>query len=451
MNRRLRMLLLAGISLLTGCATRESLLRQATLPVQARTDPSHYVVVTVRNDLQPPMVNPGSTSRGYDAFTTYGVSPRARAAVHELEQNYHLHAVAAWPIAALKVHCIVFRLPAFPARSRLLLRLEHDRRVESAEPLNLFRTAARQTADTLVRRRSEAGRSYLSLQRNLRELGVLKAQRLSRGAGVRIAVIDTGIDYRHPQLQGRVVLRQNFVHGSGGFTHDRHGTEVAGVIAAIHRNGRGILGVAPEAHLLALKACWPLYPGAVEAECDTFTLALALDAAITDRANVVNLSLAGPADPLLARLIRYGMRRGIIYVGAVAPSRLGLHRAFPTGIPGVLAVQSGEGPDTSHHLAAPGHGILTLAPGGSYEFASGSSMATAEVTGAVALLLAKKRHLTAASLDAVLARSSRRIAIRGGTLTSIDAYDALAQALGSACGSAQDGPLAEATPAAATP
>ena len=451
MSRQLRMLLLTGISLLAGCATRESLLRQSTLPLQARTDPSRYVVVTIRNDFHQPTINPGSTSRGYDAFTTYGVSPRARAAVHELERNYHLHAVAAWPIAALKVHCIVFRMPAFPARSTLILRLEHDRRVESAQPLNLFRTAASVPPGLLDPRSSAAERSYLSLQHNLRELGVLKAQRISRGAGVRIAIIDTGIDYRHPQLRGRVVLRRNFVHGTGEFTHDRHGTEVAGVIAATHRGGRGILGVAPEAHLLAFKACWPLHPGAAEAECDTFTLALALDAVIADHANVVNLSLAGPPDPLLARLIRYGMRRGIIYVGAVAPSRLGLHRAFPTDIPGVLAVQSGEDPDASHHLAAPGHGILTLAPGGSYDFASGSSMATAEVTGAVALLLAKKRHLSAADLDAVLARSSRRIAIRGGTLTSIDAYDALAQALGIASGSAHGGALAEAIPAAATP
>ncbi len=451
MNRHLRILLLAGISLLTGCATRDSLLRQATLPLQARTDPSQYVVVTVRNDFRPPMVNPGSISRGYDAFPAYGVSPHARAAVHELERNYDLHAVAAWPIAALKVHCIVFRLPAFPARSTLILRLEHDRRVESVQPLNLFRTAARLTVGPLVPRRSEAGRSYLSLQRNLRELGVLKAQRLSRGTGVRIAVIDTGIDYRHPQLRGRVVVRQNFVRGSGEFTHDRHGTEVAGVIAAIHRNGRGILGIAPEAHLLALKACWPLYPGSVEAECDTFTLALALDAAITDHANVVNLSLAGPPDPLLARLIRYGMRHGIIYVGAVAPSRLHLHPAFPTDIPGVLAVQSGEDPDTAHHLAAPGHGILTLVPGGSYDFVSGSSMATAEVTGVVALMRAANAHLSAAALNALLAQSSRRVITPSGTLVSIDACDALARALGQTGCDAQVGALAEATPGSVNP
>jgi subtilisin family serine protease len=212
-----------------------------------------------------------------------------------------------------------------------------------------------------------------------------------------------------------------------------------------------MLGIAPAAHLLALKACWPIHPGAAQAVCDTFTLALALDAAITLHANVVNLSLAGPPDPLLSRLIRYGMRRGIVYVGAVAPSRLGLRQAFPTDIPGVLAVQSGEDAvGTSRHLSAPGRGILTLVPGGSYDFASGSSMATAEVAGVVALLLAEKRGFSASELDTILARSSRRIATPEGPMTSIDACSALAQLLGSApC--ASGGTVAEAVPAAAPP
>ncbi len=445
------MLLVATIALLAGCATRENLLPKLTLPLQARIDPSRYVVVTIRNDFRPPTVNPGSTSRGYDAFAAYGVSPQAREAMHGLARDYHLQKVAVWPIEVLKVHCVVFRLPAFATRSTLIAQLARDPRIESVQPLNLFRTAGRSAPGAFVPGASPPGRSYLPLQRNLRELGVLKAQRLSRGAGVRIAIIDTGVDYRLPQLRGRVILEQNFVAGSDGFTHDRHGTEVAGVIAATHKDGQGILGIAPEAHLLAFKACWPLRPGAAQAVCDTFTLAQALAAAIAEHANVVNLSLAGPPDPLLARLIRYGMRHGIIYVGAVAPSRLHLHPAFPTDIPGVLAVQSGEDPDTAHHLAAPGHGILTLVPGGSYDFVSGSSMATAEVTGVVALMRAANAHLSAAVLNALLAQSSRRIATPSGTLISIDACDALARALGQTGCDAQVGALAEATPGSVNP
>jgi subtilisin family serine protease len=261
---------------------------------------------------------------------------------------------------------------------------------------------------------------------------VLQAHRLSEGATVRIAIIDTGVDYSHPDLRGRVIGRLDFVGADNGdFAGDRHGTAVAGLIAATEDGGRGLLGVAPKSRLIALKACWPLQGNPGEAACNSFTLAQALEAAIAARADVVNLSLAGPADPLLERLVRYGMRQGIIYVGAVPPAHSGLTSAFPIDIPGVLGVQSAE--DAAHggspHLLAPGHGILTLAPGGHYDFASGSSLATAEVTGVVALLLADGRRLPGPKVEQILTRSSRQFETPAGVLTSVNACAAVADAL----------------------
>src|SRR6185437_7156348 len=145
---------------------------------------------------------------------------------------------------------------------------------------------------------------------------------------------------------------------------------------------------------------------------------------------IVNLSLAGPPDPLLARLIRYGIGKGIIYVGAVPPRESGITDAFPIDVPGVLGVQSAEdAAGTSRHLLAPGHGILTLVPGGHYDFASGSSLATAEVTGIVALLLADGRRLPEAKVEQILTRSSRQLTTPAGVLTSVNACAALADAL----------------------
>ncbi|MDE2051555.1 MAG: S8 family serine peptidase, partial [Gammaproteobacteria bacterium] len=182
--------------------------------------------------------------------------------------------------------------------------------------------------------------------------------------------------------------------------------------------------------LIVLKACWPLRQDVAEAACNSFTLAQALQAAITAHADIVNLSLAGPPDPLLARLIRYGMRQGIIYVGAVPPAHSGLVNAFPIDVPGVLGVQSAEDASArSRHLLAPGHGILTLVPGGRYDFASGSSLATAEVTGIVALLLADGRRMPGARVEQILARSSRRLTTPAGVLTSVNACAAVADAL----------------------
>jgi hypothetical protein len=431
----LRLLVLAALGLMAGCALRQSALRPPELPAQARADPARFVVITVRNEVQPAVATPGSTPRGYASGGVYGVSATTRAITHSLERDYRLREVSAWPIESLRVNCIVARLPDLTTRATLIARLQSDARVESVQPLNQFttETAFRSSTDSNTQPRPSASerRAYLPLQRNLRELGVLQAHRLSQGAAVRIAVIDTGVDYLHPDLRGRVAARLDFVgRDDDDFTADRHGTQVAGVIAATSDRGEGLLGIAPQSRLIALKACWPLRENAAEAACNSFTLAQALEAAIAAHADIVNLSLAGPPDPLLARLIEYGMRQGIIYVGAVAPPASGLIRTFPINIPGVLAVQSAEDAGSgSAHLLAPGNGILTLVPGGHYDFASGSSLATAEVTGIVALLLADGRRMPAPKVEQILTRSSRQLTTPAGVVTSVNACAAVADAL----------------------
>ena len=428
-----RLLTLAALGLIAGCALQQNALRAPELPAQARLDPGRFVVITVRNEPEPAVTTPGSTPRGYATASVYGVSARSRAITRSLERDYRLREISAWPIESLRVNCIVMRLPALTPRSGLIARLGRDSRVESVQPLNQFTTEgdSRPSGGSDTPSSHPDRGPYLPLQLNLRELDVPQAHRLSEGAAVRIAIIDTGIDYQHPDLRGRIIARRDFVDGDNGdFTRDRHGTEVAGVIAATSDGGLGVLGVAPKSRLISLKACWPLPRNAAEAACNSFTLAQALQAAITARADIVNLSLAGPADPLLERLIRYGMRQGIIYVGAVPPVRGRLSDTFPTDIPGVLGVQSAEdAAGRSQHLLAPGHGILTLVPGGHYDFASGSSLATAEVTGIVALLLADGRRLPQARVEQILTRSSRQLTTPAGVVTSVNACAALADAL----------------------
>ncbi|MGH8457023.1 MAG: S8 family peptidase, partial [Stenotrophobium sp.] len=238
-------------------------------------------------------------------------------------------------------------------------------------------------------------------------------------------IIDTGVDAAHPDLKDRVTMERNFVDaGSAQFNRDRHGTEIAGVIAAVANNREGIVGIAPGASVLALKACWQLKPQADEAQCNSFTLAQALTVAIESSAQVVNLSLGGPADPLLSQLVEYGLQQGIIFVGAVPPD--GGMSGFPVGVPGVIAVDvSGRAAGDAQVLHAPGREILTLTPGGHYDFASGSSIAAAHVTGVVALLLAQDAHLNAAAAYALLSRSSTSTADDRRDNVSINACVAL--------------------------
>jgi len=235
-------------------------------------------------------------------------------------------------------------------------------------------------------------------------------------------VIDTGVDARHPDFGGRVIVQRNFVdRDAARFGLDKHGTAVAGVISASANNKVGIVGVAPGVSIIALKACWQKDSDA--ARCNSLTLAQALAAAIAERAQIVNLSLTGPHDPLLNALVAAGNERGVLYVGA-APSDAPAD-SFPGDAPGVIPVDMAESAAVrSGVLRAPGRDVVTLMPGGNYDFVSGPSLATAHVSGAVALLLARNSRLDRDTVYRLLTQSENRSAEAGSA--SINACAALA-------------------------
>jgi len=402
-----------------GCASTAGGLPIPPLPESARSGPEQYLLVTVRNEPAPLPTRAGSTLRGYDGAASYAVSGSARALAHAIAADYRMQEVTAWPIAALRVHCILYRIPPADSRDGLLERLTADPRVELAQPLQSFSSSAT-AADVPY------NDPYLGLQRGLWEMSVVAAHHWTRGEGATVAVIDTGIDAGHPDLAGRVHQTRNFVdHDQAQFEHDRHGTEVAGVIAAVSNNGRGIVGVAPQVRLLALKACWQSAPSGSAALCNSFTLAQALGTAIDARADVINLSLVGPADPLLAALTRKAIEQGTIVVGAV-PST-GRMDGFPAGVPGVIAVDMAEQASPARDaLRAPGRDVLTLTPEGHYDFATGSSLATANVSGIVALMRSQQPHMAAARAQALLARSTQDVSGATAVVESVNACTVMA-------------------------
>ena len=185
-----------------------------------------------------------------------------------------------------------------------------------------------------------------------------------------------------PNLSGRVAVEQNFVDARVHVA-ESHGTAVAGIIGARADDGEGIVGIAPQARLMALRACWEV--SAEKTLCSSFTLAKALQVAIEDKADVINLSLTGPQDELLARLLDVAIERRTTVVGAVDPDMP--DGGFPASHRGVLAVSD----ESSHRssgpvLIAPGDDIPTTAPGGRWNFVSGASYAAAHVAGMVALV-----------------------------------------------------------------
>lgn len=349
------------------------------------------IVIAVNNPVaQLPRVA-GSTADLYGHRPRYVAGADARALLAELARQHRLVTLAAWPIDVLHVHCATMLIPEGVTRDEVLAALRRDRRVELAQPLNRF--------DTLTSTGPRYDDPYLPLQRGLHQLGVLAVHRCTRGRGTRIAVVDTGVDTTHPDLQGVAATRANFVDRDElRFQRDSHGTEVAGVIAAQPGNARGIVGIAPEARLLALKACWERADG--RAVCNSFSLAQALAAAIDRGAQVINLSLGGPPDELLTRLVKTAQARGAIVIGAMPTGAA--RDGFPVGIAGVIAV--GDGSDGA--LGAPGREVLTLTPGGRYDFASGSSIAAAQVSAIAALLLERHPGLGVVALERALRSSS---------------------------------------------
>lgn len=376
------------------------------LQQNALTDDEEYarfVIVTVRNDRTPPPPRAGSSVRTYGGGSSYAVAPLARSTVRAIAAAHDLREVDAWPIDMLGVHCVVFEIAADAALAATIERLRRDEGVESVQPMQSFTALSAAGAPA-----SGAGR-YRELQRNLDVMHVRAAHRWSRGAGVRIGVIDTRVDVAHPDLAGRVVRTQDLVGDDRSTSAaDRHGTAVAGVIAATGRGEQGVIGVAPEAQLHALRACWPRADDPMRAACSSFTLAKALVAAIEAHLHIVNLSLAGPADALLTRIVETGLKRGVVFVGATPAS--GALQSFPTNIAGVIAVNASGGASIADATAgallfAPGTDVLTLTPGGRYDFMSGSSLAAASISGGAALLLARDRTLGAGEIRTLLARS----------------------------------------------
>src|ERR1700722_20395870 len=373
------------IALAGACSSAPVRIDSRALGDQASLSSDRYIIVAVDNVPAAYVANAGGTPRGYDAIADYGATARARETLHAVEREYGLREVNAWPIGPLQIHCAVLEIPSGADRSQLLADLSKDRRVKLTQPLQTFATRTEDYNDP-----------YVGLQRGFQQMDVADAHPWSRGEGVKVAIIDTGVDTQHPDLLGSIAAAVNFVDADDAqFRRDRHGTEMAGVIAAVANNREGIVGVAPNARLFVFKACWQSHADADAARCNSFTLARALTAAFDAHAQVVNLSLAGPDDPLLGDLIREGQHRGVLFVGA-APDTAGVQTGLMRQA-GVIEVASAE----SHSmidsvLYAPGREILTLLPGGHYDFASGVSIATAQVSGVVALLLAKDAALTAA-------------------------------------------------------
>lgn len=242
----------------------------------------------------------------------------------------------------------------------------------------------------------------------------------TKGEGVRVAVVDTGVDDTHPQLAQAVDASAgaDTIDGGDG-TRDEagHGTEVAGIIAARPDAGTGFVGLAPAATVI------PIRQNDARDSGTNATMAAAIRHAVARGAQVINISqeTAGPLTEasVLGRAVAEAVARDIVVVASAGNSgtdgRRG--RTYPAAFDGVLAVAASDRNNerapfsragTFVDVAAPGVDIVSTVPGHGQCTDSGTSFAAPYVSGVAALMRAKYPHWTAAQIAARIEQTAER-------------------------------------------
>jgi subtilisin family serine protease len=281
----------------------------------------------------------------------------------------------------------------------------------------------------------------------LAKLRLPEAHKLAHGTGIRVAVIDSGIDTKHRELAGSIVDSFDALASSEG--PHIHGTGIAGAIAAHAR----LMGSAPAAELVAIRAFSGTANGA---QSNSWVILKALDYAARRNARIINMSFAGPKDPLVERGINAEAARGIVMVAAAGNAGAKSPPLYPAANPNVIAVSATDAQDhlfqasnRGGHIAvaAPGAEVFLPAPDEKYQMTSGTSFSAAYVSGVAALMLERNPALRPDELRAVIMKTARDLGSPGRD-DLFGAGEVDAGAAVEAVTSAQAAPVASSAPPA---
>ncbi len=359
------------------------------------------------------------------------------------------------------------------ARRHGLARLQSQNFPLIGATIGLFRITDRRSAQTVSRELATEA-SIRSVQLNFRhflqeqeaaltegdpaqyalaKLRLPQAHTLARGANVTVAVIDSGVDVKHPELANAIADSFDAL-GSKEGPHV-HGTGIAGAIVSHAR----LMGSAPAARILAIRAFAAAPNGG---ESTSYVILKALDYAAAHGAQIVNMSFAGPNDALIERGISAAVAKGIVMVAAAGNAGAKSPPLYPAANRSVIAVSATDSQDRlfaasnrGGHIAvsAPGVDIFLPAPDEKYQMTSGTSFSAAYVSGLAALLLERNPALKPDEVRAILMKTARDLGAPGrddlfgaGEADAYAAVSAVAPAPATPVATVSDRPAGEVVP-----
>jgi subtilisin family serine protease len=341
----------------------------------------------------------------------YGMQPTAFSSMDEEQSDtqiiiqgvlkfHRLRKVTQFSISALGVEAVVAEIEPKRNLSDVISALREDRRIQSVQSISPYKLLSYNDP-------------YFALQNTVNGDRIEHIHEITTGKNVTVGIIDTGVDRWHPELVNSIIYTNNLVaDDQSSFDLDEHGTAVAGVIGSAANNDLGIVGVAPDVKLMVFKACHQELASR-RTTCDSVSIIKALNDVLQQQPDILNLSLSGPTDPIIEKLLHAASKKGMVLVAAIDESR-GKEKSFPANMNEVIAVGTSVSNFRTGFLEyeedvvlAPGTDMLTTAPGATYGFKSGSSMATAYVSGIAALMKEKVPTLTSTQIYNYLKDSAR--------------------------------------------
>ncbi|WP_052343721.1 S8 family serine peptidase [Bacillus massiliigorillae] len=302
---------------------------------------------------------------------------------------------------------------------------------EIAKELVQYKEIAYVQPNTKVKKSFVSQEPYYYKQWYLPKIEAPKAWDVTKGSSdVVVAVVDGGAQKDHPDLKNSIVSPIDMVTGSSDYIADNHGTHVAGIIAAAF-NKYGTAGIAPNTKIMPINVFDGEY-------AETFTIAAAIEYAVKNGADIINLSFGDYAyDYVEDNIIQYAVKNGVVVIAAAGNEDTDLE-FYPAAYANVIAVSATDRYDNVTYfsnygkyvdVSAPGEGIMSTIAGSRYAVMDGTSMAAPVVSGIAALILAKNPFTTVGEVQTILKKSSVDYGNRGWDMFygsgRVSAYKAL--------------------------